>query len=206
MASTKTTERGPKAPPMCEKCGKNPVAFSDRTKRYIKLCSSCNAVKREANNQSYHNRHQRKEAEERMQEQLSKRAEQLHQAKRECATINEQLATLNLRYKAMEAAFEASQRSLADALETVNKGGAKDGVQLPSAVSVRSESVVVQRLQELTELVTSWNSANHAEVHLEISKLREEREEAKAQHAELVSEMERLVSKLAVRAAARHQE
>jgi hypothetical protein len=133
-----------------------------------------------------------------MQEQLSIRGEKLYESRRSSVELRERLATLKKRYDALQESYEESQKMLASALDRAN-GGDKNGVELPLAVSVRNESIVVQRLQELTELITEWHSKTTADVCASSQTMDDERKRYREHMKTSTDELERLMTKLTVK-------
>jgi hypothetical protein len=168
-------------------------------KRHLAVCHDCSEKRKTKNNASYHNHHRIHQAAQAMTEQLSSRGEKLYEARRDCAGMRERLAVLQKRYDSLQVAYEESQKMLASALDRANGGTAAPGAPaLPSAVSVRNESVVVQRLQELTELMTDWRAHSTGEVETVARMMHDEREQAKGQMDMGIGEIERLLGKLTV--------
>ena len=116
-------------------------------------------------------------------------------SRRECVSLSERLAVTQKRLDAIQEAYEGSQKMLAAALDKAN-GGSGNDIVLPSAISVRNESIVVQRLQELTEIVTE----RRAEYAAELAATRASMEEERVRNAEIMAsnirELERAMAKL----------
>ena len=193
-----TTYSGPPAsvgpPGECIDCG-NDRMWSVRTGKFIQRCVSCADIRRTKNRDSYHARHKSRYKEESMEAQLASRGEKLYAARRECVSLSERLAVTQKRLDAIQESYEGSQKMLAAALDKAN-GGSGNDIVLPSAISVRNESIVVQRLRELTEIVTE----RRAEYAAELAATRASMEEERVRNAEMMAsnirELERAMAKL----------
>jgi hypothetical protein len=186
------SDAGP--PGKCIDCG-NDRMWSVRTGKFIQRCVSCADTRRTKNRDSYHARHKSRHKEEAMEEQLASRGEKLYAARRDCAGLRERLAVTQKRLDAVQEAYEGSQKMLAAALDKAN-GGRDNDTPLPSAVSVRNESIVIQRLQELTEIVTERRSEYAAELAATRASMEDERARNAETMASNLRELERAMEKL----------
>jgi hypothetical protein len=199
VSETATLEDGV-APPgsgppgKCIEC-KNLQMWSKRSAMFIQRCKLCTLKKRESNRDSYHSRHKVNHQKEAMEEQLASRGEKLYSTRRDCASLRERLAVCQKRYDSVQEAYEGSQKMLAVAIDKAN-GGDGGGVELPSAVSVRNESIVVQRLQELTETMTE----RRCDYIGELAVTRKAMEDERVRYAEIMqhslADLERSMEKL----------
>ena len=179
----------------CAGCEDGLCMWSARSKRHITLCEKCNEQRKRKNNESYHNRHKIHHKEQAMTEQLSSRGQKLYEARRDCSDVRERLAVLQKRYDSLQEAYEASQKMLAASLDHSNGGSQSSNAVhlLPSAVSVRTESIVVQRLQELTEILTDWRSQSKSELSSIAVFIKEEHADSKTRMDVIVSELEKVM-------------
>lgn len=167
------SDRG--AAPLCKRCKAQPAQWSKRTKGYIQLCKPCNDLKKKGNRASYHKRHEDEHKKASVEHQIAVSQEKLFKAQGDCGSMRERMAVLQKRYDSLQAAYEESQKSLAKAIDSANTG--KPAKDLPTSVSVRNESIVVQRLQEITEILTDKRAAESGKELAILETLRAERKQ-----------------------------
>jgi hypothetical protein len=182
---------------LCSWCKKNPQCWSVRIKDYIKLCEECSEKKKSGNRSSYHKRHSDTHKTIALETQIASSQEKLFSAQADCGAMRERLAVSQKRYDALQESFENSQKMLAAALDSANnKGGKAGGKELPSAISVRNESIVVQRLQEITEILVDRRSKAAGQEAAILSSLQDERRQYTLLFEHTVETLERLAEKL----------
>jgi hypothetical protein len=180
---------------LCKACNKRPCAYSERVSRYIIHCETCVKVKRDTNNRSYSRKGHKKTEENITLENLAVCKSQLSKAIEDNVKCRERLVIINNRYDALQESYEMCQKSLADAIDQSTGGKPKN--PLPCSISVRNEAVVIQRLQEITEMLTK-NSAKVAFLEKKMEKILEKNDadQGNAEQREMMDHLESMINKL----------
>ena len=128
-----------------------------------------------------------------METHVAQSQEKLFNAYADCGSLRERMALLQKRYDSVQEAYEESQKSLAAAIDSANTG--KANKDLPTAVSVRNESIIVQRLQEITQLLMDRRATESGVEIALMQTIRKERKDFQDLYDHTIQVLETLMEK-----------
>ena len=169
--------------------------FSEFHSKFIKMCTEHAQKKREDNRRYYHNKGKADKEKTAVEEKLAERNELVWGVRRRNKDLCTRLATLQTQYDALSESFNVTSKQLSNAMARLNGDNTAAEIE-GTAVSVRNESIVIQRLQELTQLLTTSIASKEADFQELFDRAAHERNENKETSDFILGQFESAMKKV----------
>lgn len=146
----------------CADCD-NVCGVSPHTKKMSKRCLECLEKCRERSRKSYHRRHARDSLLNTAHGEVARRNKDVWKLKRDIAELKERLSVAQRRLRASNESNAELRRALAEAIVASNSDDQAALAKLPSAISVRNESEVLEILRTVDENTTTLRAQRQAD-------------------------------------------